>query len=165
MTEEINKITSFCFSNNVRMMEESCKDLTQAQSLVPMSFGHNCVNWTLGHLLSYRKFILKVLGDETLNWPKEFEDIYDTGNSLEESSQAAAKGVKLEILLRTLKQSQEILEASLRAKDLAEFTGNHEFFGGMPSTPKSIVEFLLWHESTHAGEINVQAAAAKQPVN
>ena len=161
MTEEPNKIAMSCFSNNLNLVQEGCKGLTQEQSLIPMPFDHNCVNWSLGHLLNYRKFILKVLGDESLNWTKELENIYDTGNNLQESADAAATGANLEIMLQTLNESQDLLEARLGAKELADFTEIHEFFGDKPTSVKSIVEFLLWHESTHAGEICVQAAAAK----
>ncbi len=162
MAAEHNKTTTMCFANNVRLVAAACKELTQAQSLAPMPFDHNCVNWSLGHLLNYRKFILKVLGDESLDWSQELQDIYDTGHEAAESARAAAQGSTLETMLATLRQSQELLEAALSSQDLAEFTEEHKFFGNKPATAKSIVEFLLWHESTHAGEITVQAAAAAQ---
>ncbi len=160
MTEKHNKIAVMCFANNVRMVENGCKGLTQLQSLASMPFDHNCVNWSLGHLLSYRKFILRVLGDESLDWSKQMEDIYDNGHEVAASTEAAANGAPLERMLTILKQSQELMEAALDTKDLADFTEDHKFFGNKPSTAKSIVEFLLWHESTHVGEITVQAAAA-----
>ena len=162
MPEEHNEIAVRCFANNVRLVETACKELTQAQSLAPMPFDHNCVNWSLGHLLNYRKYILKVLGDESLNWSKELEDVYDTGHEAAESTQAAVNGATLETMMVTLRESQELIKAVLGAKDLADFTEEHKFFGNKLSPVKSIVEFLLWHESTHVGEITVQAAAALQ---
>ena len=162
MSVEHNKIAAMCLANNVRLIESSCKDLTQEQSLAPMSFDHNCVNWSLGHLLKYRKFMLKALGNESLNWSKQLEDTYDTGHEAAESTEAAAQGATLETMLATLRESHDLMEAALSIRDLAEFPGEHEFFGGKLTPAKSIIEFLLWHESTHAGEITVQAAAALQ---
>ncbi len=162
MPEEHNKIATMCFANNVRLIETGCKHLTQVQSLAPMPFDHNCVNWSLGHLLNYRKFMLKVLGNESLNWSKKLEDIYDTGHTAAESAQAAAQGATLEQMLTTLQESQKLMKAVLSTQDLADFTEEHMFFGNKPTAARSIIEFLLWHESTHAGEITVQAAAALQ---
>ncbi len=110
-----------CFANNVSLVQSGCKNLTQEQSLAPMSFDHNCVNWPLGHLLNYRKFMLKVLGDESLNWSKQLKDTYDTGSEAAESTRAAAQGATLETMLATLRDSQDLLEAALSTKDLAEF--------------------------------------------
>ena len=38
--------------------------LSQADSLVQLPFRSNCLNWVLGHLVSNRRTILKLLGDE-----------------------------------------------------------------------------------------------------
>lgn len=162
MEVEHNRIAVKCFANNVRAVNSGCEEMSQEQSLLPMEFGHNCVSWSLGHMLTYRKFILEVLGETGLDWPKETEELYSAGKELEEATAAAAQGPTLQSLLERLRHSQELLEAKLKEQDLADFEGEHEFFGGEPTKPKSIVEFLLWHDTFHAGEIGVQATSASQ---
>ncbi len=149
------------FARSVKMIQDQCGDMSQAQSLKLLPFNHNCLNWTVGHLLRVRKRMLDILDADAFDWPESANQAYGDYPSCQEAAAGAAKGKDFAQLLQDLDASQALLVKALERKDLSAYEGEHPFIGGRKATPKQIIEFLQWHEAIHTGEIQALSEALK----
>ncbi len=155
----VNAQTVQCYSINTRLLKEKCQGMSHEDSLMPMKFEHNCVNWTVGHILNSRNFVLETLGDDSFEWTEKDKIAYSTDASCEESATAAANGRTLPQLLEAVEATQSRLEAALASRDLREYTEKRPFYNSEFSV-EYIVNFMLWHEAIHTGEVGVLRPAA-----
>ena len=155
----VNAQTIQCYSLNTRILTEKCQGMSHEDSLMPMKFDHNCVNWTVGHILNTRNFVLEILGDHSFAWTEQDKTAYGTDASCAESAAAAANGRTLSQLLEAVEVTQSQLEAALAAKDLREYTEKKAFRNSEVGV-EHIVNFMLWHEALHTGEVSVLRPAA-----
>jgi len=155
-----NPQTILCYSLNTKMIRSKCQDMSHAASLVPMKFDHNCVNWTIGHILNSRNFVLETLGDDSFEWSEKDKTAYGTDASCQESAEAAAKGRTLPQLLEAIDVTQAKLEVALQSQALRDHEEKRPFYGEAERSIEYIVNFMLWHDALHAGEISVLRPAA-----
>ncbi len=160
MSDTVNRFAIQCFTLGTERVKEKCQDLSQEESLNPMGFGHNCVNWTIGHMLKTRKFLLGTLGDHSFTWTDKDDEAYGDADTVEEAAQKAAGGRSLEQLLEDLDTTLGLLKKALEEKDLRSFEGQYPFFRGQAPVHE-IASFLIWHEGTHVGEISVLCEALR----
>lgn len=154
---------SRCFALATKMIKEKCENLTQEESLSMLTDSHNCVNWTLGHVLATRNHILKTLDIHDFDWSEQDDKAYNPRfATCQEATQSAAQnGRTIESLLVALDASQALLKQALQQKELSAYTEMKPFMHGETSVER-IVHFLLWHDATHAGEIDALGPAVQK---
>ncbi len=160
MPDVANQFAIQCLTFGTERVKEKCQSLSQEESLQPMGFGHNCVNWTIGHMLKTRKFLLEVLGDQSFEWTERDDEAYGDADTVEEAASKAAAGRDLSQLLEDLDTTYNLLKKALAEKDLRDFEGKRPFFSGEAAVHE-IAGFMIWHEGTHVGEIGVICEALK----
>ncbi len=161
MSDHVNRFVIHCFTFGTEQVKQKCQHLSQADSLKPMGFGYNCVNWTIGHILRTRKFLLKTLGDDSFTWTEQDDAAYGDADTVEEAARMAAGGRDITRLLQDLDTTHALLKQVLAVKELSAIEGTVPFMRGEEARVQDIAGFLLWHEGTHVGEISVMCEALK----
>lgn len=145
------------FGRNVAIVRMQADGVSQAESLAQLPFRGNCLNWLVGHLLTGRNSILRLLGRPPA-FPPESAARYER-----ESEPILADGpgvLPLEELLAALDRSQEQIAAAIAALTPAEIERRVALFG---RTERSVGEWLLFfyfHDSYHVGQTEILRQAA-----
>ena len=130
------------FKLNHQVLRMQTKGLSHEDSLLTPPFRSNCLNWVLGHIVTYRGQALTWLGGEPV-WDEERSAAYDR----ESEPLLAQDALQLEQLLADLEVSQERLEAALTgltAEDLERPVDDR--------TLAQRLTFAYWHEAYHTGQ-------------
>ena len=151
------QILSDAFENNIEIVKMQTAGLTQADSLVQLPFRSNCLNWVLGHLLSNRRTILKLLGDEqTID--EALIARYDYGS---EPIIADGEGVlTLEQLLALLDKAQAQIARLLEAIMDEQLARPLLPFGTRERTLGEWLFFFYFHDCYHVGQTEILRQAA-----
>lgn len=135
---------------NTGVIQMQTRDLTQAESLIQPPFQGNCLNWVIGHILTSRDTILKLMKLEPVLSPGEMT-LYDRG-----SEPLVNPGVafELEDLLVKVKVSEE------RIRQEIDRMGEEALqvptpFGRSNGALGGHIFFLLWHETYHVGQLEL----------
>ncbi len=130
---------------NLGVVKRNLADMTEAQSLIPFTEGGSNFNWLLHHLIVYRDVMLRALGHEGL-WSEDMRQDYGKGSSaMVEQAKPIAE------LVATLEASQARLEQALQASTAEQWAAVRP--DGRSTA--DFIEFLIWHESYHAGQTSI----------
>jgi hypothetical protein len=138
------------FERNNDVIHMQAKDITQAESLLRLPSGGNCMNWVVGHILADRDVCLRFLGQPTLLSEEEFA-IYDRGSDLLTDSEKASP---MSQLLEKIALSCELLTTALRSLPKNGLETVVEF-GSHPAELGKTIAFLQWHETYHIGQLEL----------
>jgi len=133
--------------------------LNHAGSVVQPPFKGNALNWVLGHIVAGRNEALTYLGGEPV-WGDEELGFYKTGS---DPITGDDQGLTLEQLLAAFDEVQERLSdrlAEIWAEELAKVVDTR--FGERPVGEH--VASLHWHETYHAGQLELLRELAKKAV-
>lgn len=162
MSGNHNPTLRFMFQRGADQVKELCAGISNEESLKKMPLDHNCINYTVGHMLQSRNMILKTLGVEDFDWPEALMDSYG-GNigTTEDALAGAGQGLALEQLLTKMDETQELIDSALSSRDIGNFPGTRQFFDNPEATAQDIVGFMSWHESQHLGQLDVLVQVLK----
>jgi hypothetical protein len=124
--------------------------LTHGDSLLQLPFRGNCLNWVLGHILTGRDTALELLGQSPLLMEEEASRYRRGSDPLTSSEQA----LPLERLLGDLEQSQQRIESALQRISPEELDRVIEFRGSERTVGQAL-DGLHWHETYHAGQLEL----------
>ena len=148
---------SAAYERNLEIIQLQTNNLTHEQSLIQLPFRSNCLNWVVGHILTNRCNILRLLGAEELR-PGVNLDHYERGSQPVTSN---GEGVlPLEELLRLLEDTQERLSAVFE-QETEESLQRTATYRDRPERPIAYwVFFLYFHDSYHVGQTEILRQAA-----
>ncbi|MCU0486663.1 MAG: DinB family protein [Anaerolineales bacterium] len=151
------KILAEAFYNNVEIVKMQAAGLSQADSLVQLPFRSNCFNWVVGHLVSNRRTVLKLLGDEqTIEGTRMAHYQYDS-----EPVTGEGEGVlPLDQMLDLLDLAQEQIAKRLAAITDDELAQPLSVFGGKERTLGEWLFFFYFHDCYHTGQTEILRQAA-----
>ena len=151
------KILAEAFYNNVEIVKMQAAGLSQADSLVQLPFRANCFNWVVGHLVSNRRTVLKLLGDEqTIDGTLIAHYEYDS-----EPITGEGEGVlPLDQLIDLLDLAQEQIAQRLAAITDDELAQPLSVFGGKQRTLGEWLFFFYFHDCYHTGQTEILRQAA-----
>ncbi len=141
-TEQINAD----LARNYNVIVAQLDGLTHEDSLLQVPFRGNCLNWVLGHILTYRATMLTIIGAEPLNGAEAYER-YGHG-----SEPVVADGpdvINLETMRADLALTHERLSAGLPAMTEEDLAHQPE---GEERTLIERLGFLSWHDAYHTGQ-------------
>jgi hypothetical protein len=139
------------YGRNVAIVKMQTKDLSHAESVAPLPFNANCMNWTLGHMADSRNGVLRLLGEEPALAPELAARYARDGEPLAPGDEA----VPLEELLAALDRSQERIAAGMARLTEADWSREVALTGRTARPVSFWLLFLYFHDSFHAGETSV----------
>ncbi len=138
------------FNYTFYVLNHNTKDISDEESLRAPSDGGNTLNWVLGHILSTRNAIVKLLGAEPF-WSEAQVKLYDRGSK---PVTDAAIAVPLSQMVLDLEASQARIAAGLE-QVTAEQLVEPAAFSPMnrdDETVGTLLAGLLFHEAYHSGQ-------------
>jgi hypothetical protein len=145
------------FERNIEIINIQTDGLTHEQSLIQLPFRANCLNWVIGHVLTNRRNIIQLLGEEN-PLPSVKLDHYER-----ESDPILGEDegvISLEELLNYLEVTQDILARLLESETL-ETLQRMVPYRTNPERPLSYwLLFLYFHDSYHVGQTELLRQAA-----
>lgn len=151
------------FSRNVEIVKLQVAGMTQAESLIQLPFRANCMNWVLGHLVTNRNNILKLLNREDLvdatamkRYGRESEPITGPGEGV----------LQLEELIHLLEQAQTNIRSILDEISEEELARQVAYFGNRSMSVAEWLVFFYFHDTYHTGQTEIlrQAAGKKDKI-
>lgn len=131
------------------LINQQAKGLSHADSMLTLSGWDNCMNWVLGHILHYRDAVLRLLGnsptmpdEDMILYKRESEPLTDGDSAM-----------PLSKLLKTLDESCALVADALR--QTAPETLASIFNEENGQTVADRIEFILWHETYHVGQLEL----------
>ena len=138
------------FGRNVMLVKMQTAGISQAESLVAIPSGSNCLNWVLGHLAISRDDVLEALGQPALGIPGG--ERYKRGS--EPVSATSADALDIEVLLGWFERGQEQIAAALGDLDDAALACPIKR-GDRTMTLGERIFFLYFHETYHVGQTEI----------
>jgi uncharacterized damage-inducible protein DinB len=141
-------ITSF--QRTSWIIHHQTEGITDEESVIQPPVRGNCMNWILGHILTERNFILKLLG---------YEPVFDKATQEHYQRESApvtteAEGIPFHQLMADFDLSQERIENGLKlisAERLAEMGEA----GSRKDQVGALIAFIHWHETYHTGQFEL----------
>jgi hypothetical protein len=143
---------SEAFNRNVEIIKMQTAGLSQEDSLIQLPFRGNCMNWLVGHILTNRFNVLKLLGAEQA---AEAERVARYVRDSAPIKLDGADVLPLEKLLVTLEEAQ-VQIAGLLAEITPEALERQVAFYGRRSM--SVAEWLMFfyfHDTYHTGQTEI----------
>lgn len=151
------KMLADAYENNIEIVKMQAAGLTQADSLVQLPFRSNCLNWVLGHLVSNRRTVLKLLGDEQTITAQMIAR-YEYGSA---PVTGEGEGVlSVEMLLELLDKAQLQIAKRLEAISDEELAHPMLPFGTQERTLGEWLFFFYFHDCYHVGQTEILRQAA-----
>ena len=132
-------------TRNYNVLLAQLDGLSHEDSLLQVPFRGNCLNWVLGHIVTYRATMLELAGAE----PFEDAEAYKRYGHDSEPVTDGSDAIALETMLADLAISQDRLAARLPEMTAAELDFHPE---GDERTIGGRLAFFSWHESYHTGQ-------------
>ena len=139
------------FARSLSAVQTALQGISDTECMYQPPFNSNCVNWTLGHILENRNHVLKVLGEKPI-LTEEQAKRYGYGSP--PVCQAGSDVLKLDEMLRLLEESQPRIEAGMAKISPAALAKEIEFARRKMTVEHQLL-FMLCHDFTHAGELDV----------
>lgn len=142
------------FGYNATLVNRQVEGMTHEESLLQPPFEGNCLNWTLGHLISARTRALETVG-ETPVWT-DIDRAHYRGGSLPITEDEP--GVhRLERLVEDFNRSQDRLISGLSRATFEEMCQSS---GVEQQTVGDSLAYFHFHEAHHIGQILMLAQMA-----
>ena len=146
--------TSFATSANL-------EGITHDESLIQPSYGGNCLNWVVGHVVASRNSLLQGLGCDAILTPEESARYERGAPPVVDASDA----IPFPRLVDVLKGSSETLMARIRS------LSSDDLIADAPFSPTSrenetigtFIAGFAFHEAYHVGQTGVLRRAIGKP--
>ena len=145
------------FSRNCEIIRMQGEGFSHLDSLRQLPFRANCMNWVVGHVVSNRMNIFKLLkaihlvdGQTFSRYERESDPILRDG-----------PGVLLfEDLIHSLEKSQKELDDILEMQTSDELQRMEMIFGSRAMSVADWLFFFYFHETYHVGQTEILRQAA-----
>lgn len=145
------------YGRNVMIVKLQAEGLSQEDSLTQLPFRGNCMNWIVGHVVTNRYSVLKLLQGEE---PGGAERL---GRYIREAQPITADGegvLPLDELLARLEEAQEQMAALLAEIAPERLDAQVAFFGNRSMTVAQWLMFFYFHDTYHTGQTEILRQAA-----
>jgi uncharacterized damage-inducible protein DinB len=145
------------FNRNVQLVKMQTRELTHAESLLQPPFRANCMNWVVGHIVSSRNDVLRLLGEDPALSP---EVAARYARDAQPIAGLDAAVVPLDALLAALEQGQERIAAAIARATDEDLAREQSLYGRSTRALQDWLFFLYFHDTFHVGETSVLRQAA-----
>jgi hypothetical protein len=145
------------FARNIEIIKMQTDGLSHEDSLIQLPFRANCLNWVVGHVLTNRRNIIQLLGEEN-PLPGVNLDHYERESDPIHGQEAGI--LPLEKLLDYLEAIQSIL-ARLLENESVDSLQRLKPYRTNPERPLAYwLVFLYFHDTYHVGQTELLRQAA-----
>lgn len=143
-------------NRNHGLLNKLVDGISDEQALRTVVDGGSHLNWVVAHLVASRDEMLEALGHERVR-PKEVDTAFDYGSSAPTADNAQPFSQHMADYQKAHERLVAALESATDDK-LAEPYGR--------STVAGTLEFALWHETYHVGQVTLyrRLAGFKSPI-
>ena len=145
------------YDRNVRIINMQTEGLTHEESLIQLPFRANCMNWIVGHLVTNRNNVLKLLNAEDHIDPVSLDQYVRDSEPLTADSTDA---LPLEQLIHLLEAAQMNISKILEEIPSDQVQRKVAFFGNTEMTVGEWLLFFFFHDSYHTGQAEILRQAA-----
>ena len=145
------------YDRNVEIVKMQTAGLSHTDSLVQLPFRGNCMNWLVGHLVTNRYNVLKLLTGEM---PPEAQRVARYTRESQPITCEDEGVLTLEELLEILEQTQRRLADCLATTTPEALDRQVAFFGRRSMTVGEWLLFFFFHDSYHTGQTEILRQAA-----
>lgn len=145
------------FARNVNILKMQIEGLSHQDSLVQLPFRANCLNWVVGHLVTNRLSVLRLLAAQP-PFDSELVSRYER-----ESEPVTGDGpgvLPVNELIGLLEQLQAQIAALLADITDEELSREIAFFGSHEHTISYWLFFFYFHDTYHVGQTELLRQAA-----
>jgi hypothetical protein len=146
------------FERNVGIIKDQVAGLSQAESLIQLPFRANCMNWVVGHVVSNRLTIFRLLGVKDIPFDAASLGHYEYDSDPIRGEEAGV--LPLEQLIGMLEQSQTLLAERLQAISPEELERSLPFIGNQSMPVAEWLFFFYFHDCYHTGQTEILRQAA-----
>lgn len=142
------KVLANVFKRNKIVIDRQVEGLSHDDSLLQPEARGNCLNYVLGHMMSSRETVMKMLdleplmtADEKTRYGSDAEPIAEDGKHV----------LRLERLMELLAESNEMIVGKILQLSTEELEQDVQL-GESAATLGQRLEFFGWHEAYHVGQ-------------
>lgn len=149
--EEIKKD----YETNSWLIKQLTDGISDTEALLQLPFPANCMNWILGHIITSRNVALQLLGAEPI-WGEQVVAVYRSGSAPITDGTGARQ---LADLLADIEETKRRIVESVETcapKTLEKVAQTDR--GARPVWQH--IQGLHWHETYHAGQLEILRAHA-----
>ncbi len=145
------------YARNVAIIKMQTEGLSQEESLLQLPFRANCMNWIVGHIVTNRHNVLKLLDGER---PAQAERVKRYTRESQPVTGAEDGVLTLAELLLLLEQAQARIAARLAEIAPATLAEQVAFFGNRSMSVAEWLLFFYFHDTYHTGQAEILRQAA-----
>ncbi len=132
------------------IIHRQTEEITNEESVVQPPVRGNCMNWILGHILTERNYILKLLGCEPVLTQSETERYQRES----EPVKVFTDGLPFDQLMAKLELTQQLIEEGLKTITLERLAEMAEA-GIRNDQVGALISYIHWHETYHTGQFEL----------
>jgi len=132
------------------IIHRQAEGISNEESVIQPPVRGNCMNWILGHILTERNFVLKLLGDEPVFTRAETERYQRESDPVTGFSD----GLPFDQLMAKLEFSQQLIEKGLKEITL-ERLAEMDQVGTRKDPVGAIIAYIHWHKTYHTGQFEM----------
>lgn len=140
------------FNRNLEIIKMQTAELSQEDSLLQLPFRCNCMNWIVGHILTNRYAVLKLLtgkqpteAAQAARYERDSEPIYGQ----------EAGVLPLDRLITLLEKTQAQIKALLAEITPEDLQRSLAFYGRRTMTLAEWLMFFYFHDTYHTGQTEI----------
>jgi uncharacterized damage-inducible protein DinB len=145
------------FKRNIEIIKMQTTNLSQEDSLVQLPFRGNCMNWIIGHILTNRYSVIKLLTGER---PAEADQVIRYEREAEPITGQGAGVLPLEQLIVLLEHTQAQIAALLSEITHDDLYRLLVLYGRQSRTVAEWLMFLYFHDTYHTGQTEILRQAS-----
>jgi len=150
-------VLSAAYARNLEIIKMQTENLSQQDSLIQLPFRGNCLNWVIGHILTNRFNIIRLLEAEDLLPGVDLSPYERESDPIQGEDEGV---LPLKELLGYLEETQNTL-SKLFEKETPESLQRPAVYRDRPEKPLAEwVFFLYFHDSYHVGQTELLRQAA-----
>ena len=140
------------YGRNVMIIKMQTEGLSQEDSLLQLPFRGNCMNWVVGHIVTNRHNVLKLLDGKR---PKEAERVERYTRESQPVSRADEGVLPLSELLDLLEAAQAQIAVRLAEIEISVLERQEAFFGNRSMSVAEWLMFFYFHDTYHTGQTEI----------
>jgi uncharacterized damage-inducible protein DinB len=140
------------FNRNMELIKMQTAGLSHADSLIQLPFRGNCMNWIVGHILTNRYNVLKLLGQEQ---PNQATLVARYERESAPITMDEAEVLPLDELLATLERTQAEIAGLLAMITPEELERQVAFYGRRSRPVAEWLMFFYFHDTYHTGQTEI----------
>lgn len=151
-------VLAHAYERNLEIIKSQTAGLSQEDSLIQLPFRANCLNWVVGHLVTNRVTVLKLLDVQELPFAESSLAHYGYGSEPITSTEGGV--LPLEQLISMLEQAQAIINNRMPALTDEELSRLMTVFGDRALPLAEWLFFFYFHDCYHTGQTEILRQAA-----